>query len=262
MFNIRILTLLLCISSAVSAEQQPIINLQTESKQQWPKATEIIIEKDPVYKTKKKYLAYPLTDFVQRLTKETPLHLNNSVLIFTALDGYKVTMSYEDAMLEKGYIAFKDLAAKTKSWIEFKFGHKYITPAPYYLVWPDSKLDKWRYPSPFQLASISLASADSYFAAAAPVSTDKQASRGFSLFSRYCIRCHSVNHTGGNLGPELNVPKNITDFYSPQKLTDFILDAPSFINNTKMPVFKNVISIQDALAIQHYLKSMKSDPAK
>ena len=257
MYKLKFFFLLLFISSHVFADGYPDFNLLTASGNQFQTASKITIVKDPVYNTKKHYLAYPLAGIIKSLAKQSTKSLTDSVLVFTAADGYKVTMSYQDALLEKGYIAFKDLSAKNASWVEFKFGNERITPAPYYLVWTNPELDKWRYPSPFQLTSISLQSADSYFSAAAPASNNKKVKQGFSLFSRYCIRCHSVNQTGGKLGPELNQPKNITDYYTAQQLTDFILDAPSLRPKTKMPVFKDILNNKDALAIQHYLKSMK-----
>ena len=259
MYKLKPFFLLLFISSHVFADGYPDFNLLTASGNQFPAASKITIYKDPVYNTKKQYLAYPLTGIIKSLAKQSTKSLTNRILVFSAADGYKVSMSYQDALLEKGYIAFKDLSAKNASWVEFKFGNERITPAPYYLLWTNPDLDKWRYPSPFQLTSISLQSADSYFSAAAPLSSNAQVKQGFSLFSRYCIRCHSVNHTGGNLGPELNQPKNITDYFTVQQLTDFILDAPSLRPKTKMPVFKSILNNEDALAIQHYLKAMKSN---
>ena len=247
----------LSLATTSTLGQPPSFNLLTASRNQLPATLKITIDKDPVYRTKKQYLAYPLTDIIKSLAKESTKPLINNILVFTAIDGYKVTMSYQDALLEKGYIAFKDLSAKNGSWVEFKFGNENTTPAPYYLLWTNPELDKWRYPSPFQLNSISLQTADNYFSAAAPVSRTPEVKQGFSLFSRYCIRCHSINHTGGKLGPELNLPKNITDYYTVHKLTAFILNAPSFRPETKMPIFKNVLSNDDALAIQHYLKAMK-----
>ena len=258
MNKFRTLSLLFLISPCIFAESWPDFNLLTATKDQLPDTTQIIIEKDPVYKVQKHYRAYALSEIIKKLTKDSTTSLTNTVLVFTAADGYKVTMSYQDALLEKGYIAYKDLSAKNGSWVKFKFGKENISPAPYYLVWPKSNLDKWRYPSPFQLTSISLQSAESYFASAAPVSNNQQVTQGFALFSRYCIRCHSVNHTGGKLGPELNLPRNITDYFTPQKLTDFILDASLYRANTKMPVFKSILNKKEVLKIQHYLESMKS----
>ena len=258
MSKFRTVIILLLLSHPAFSDSWPTFDLSKASRHQLPLVKKITITKDPVYKTLKNYLAYPLTDIIIELSKKKSLPLESSLIIFTAADGYKVTMSYQDALLENGYVAFKDLSAKNGSWVEFKFGDETITPAPYYLIWPNTKLDKWRYPSPFQLTSISIQSVNSYFSTAAPISNDTKAIKGFILFSRYCIRCHSVNHTGGNLGPELNLPNNITDLFSAKKLTDFILDASTFKPNTKMPIFKNIISSRDTLAIQHYLKSMKS----
>jgi len=247
---------LLFLSPYVFAENTSAFNLLTTPKEQFPTIVKISITKDPIYKTKKQYLAYPLINIVKKLAKQSKKTLNNGILIFTAADGYKVSMSYQDALLKKGFIAFKDLSAINANWAKFKFGNEVITPAPYYLVWQNTDIDKWRYPSPFQLISISLESADNYYSKAAPGNNSTQAIAGFNLFSRYCIRCHSVNHTGGKLGPELNLPNNVTTLYSEDHLTKFIRDATKFNTSTKMPVFEGIISKKDTLSIQYYLKSL------
>jgi cytochrome c2 len=79
------------------------------------------------------------------------------------------------------------------------------------------------------------------------------------LFSRYCIRCHSVNLFGGKVGPELNIPKNITEYFKEQDLPKFILNANAYRAGTKMPNFESIITTDDAENIVHYLKQMKSE---
>jgi mono/diheme cytochrome c family protein len=249
---------LFLIPSIVHAENRPSITLPSTTQQSFANTEKITIKKDPVYQTEKHYQAFSLMPILKKLSMGYKKTVNDSLIIFTAKDGYKVTMSYSDALKEKGYIAFRDLAANNDSWLKFKFGNEYITPAPFYLVWPKPDLDKWRYPFPFQLTTISLQSIESYYSGAAPQSKNNQIKEGFTLFSRYCIGCHSVNHVGGNLGPELNYPKNITDYYNSEKLTDFILDASSVNKNTKMPVFNKILNHHQALSIQTYLRSMKS----
>lgn len=258
MHQLKKLLLFFFLSPYVFAETPPVFNLLSAPKDLFPASSKVNIINDPVYKTSKQYLAYPLTSIVNKLASQTEKPLKNSVLIFTAADGYVVTMAYQDALLEKGFIAFKDLSANQKTWTEFKFGNEIITPAPYYLVWKNPNLDKWRYPSPFQLTSISIDSADSYYSQALPTNNNAQAMAGFNLFSRYCIRCHSINNTGGKLGPELNLPNNVTSLYTEEYLTHFILNATKFNASTKMPVFQDIISKKDTLTIQYYLKSLKT----
>jgi hypothetical protein len=36
--------------------------------------------------------------------------------------------------------------------------------------------------------------------------------KGFDLFRKECLKCHSLNLQGGDIGPELNVPQNITEY--------------------------------------------------
>lgn len=180
-------------------------------------------------------------------------------MVFTATDGYKVAMAYSDAIAEQGFIAFRDNGEENKKWLDFKFGKQTMTPAPFYLVWPKIGLDEWRYPWPFQLASLSLEPAKAYFGAAAPATnTNAQVNKGFMLFSRYCIRCHSVNLAGGKVGPELNIPKNITEYFKEQELPKFILNANAYRAGTKMPNFESIITTDDAEDIVSYLKQMKS----
>ncbi len=138
-----------------------------------------------------------------------------------------------------------------------------MTPAPYYLVWPKKGLDEWRYPWPFQLVSISLQPAKAYYGVAAPApNNDAQLDNSFVLFSRYCIRCHSVNLSGGKVGPELNIPKNITEYFKEQELPKFILNATAYRAGTKMPNFEGTITVYDVDAIVSYLKQMKSEKAQ
>lgn len=224
------------------------------------KAQSIDVGHDPVYKSAKQYQAYPLSDIIKKLAIPDGQQSDDWMVVFTATDGYKVAMTYPDALQERGYIAFKDNSAGTNNWLPFKSGKKTITPEPYYLVWPKAGLDEWRYPWPFQLTTVSLQPATEYYGAAAPTnSNDTQVKNGFSLFSRYCIRCHSVNLAGGNVGPELNIPKNVSEYFQEQELAGFIRNAPTYRAGTKMPSFETLISTEEAQAIVHYLNQKKSE---
>lgn len=238
---------------------------------QWPKTTitrdnlalqsrveTVSVIHDPVYKTNKKYQAFPLQPILKKLAENYPADLKQAVIVFTAADGYKVTMAYPDALEEQGYLAFKDLSAQNTDWIAFKFGKEQLTPAPFYLVWSKSGIDKWRYPWPFQLTIISIQPARSFFENAAPISANTATTEGFALFSRYCIRCHSVNSSGGSVGPELNVPQNITELFDEKTLKGLILNAPAYRHKTKMPVFNKLLNEQQVDSILSYLKSMKA----
>jgi mono/diheme cytochrome c family protein len=242
------------------AADWPTFNLLEATTSNTPKPQTVKVSHDTVYKTAKEYQAYPLAEILSKITVPDSLKTNELVIVFTSADGYKVSMAYGDAIAEQGFIAFKDNAAtENKNWLDFKFGKQTMTPAPFYLVWPKKDLDEWRFPWPFQLVSLSLQPAKAYFGAAAPIHTDARIDHGFDLFSRYCIRCHSVNLSGGKVGPELNIPKNISEYFKEQELSGFILNASAYRAGTKMPNFESVITAEDVKDIVHYLKQKKPE---
>ena len=236
----------------------PDFNLADLNQSQLPPPVKITVDQDPVYKTKKVYEGYPLKEILKTIPSLQGFSPNETIIVFTAADGYDVSIPYKDAMSEQGFIAFRDLAApNNKEWVEFKFGRKMITPAPYYLVWPKQGLNKWKYPWPFQLVNISFQPASIYFGSAAPANKSADVKKGFILFSQYCIRCHSINLTGGQVGPELNVPRNVTEYFKENELAGFILNAPSYRAGTKMPVFDDLINQNEMEDLLDYLKQMK-----
>jgi mono/diheme cytochrome c family protein len=249
--------LLLSLPQVSPTADWPNFNLLKADPAQLPKPETVKISHDPVYKSAKEYEAYSLSAILNKIPVPPSLKDDELVVVFTAADGYNVSMAYQDALDEKGFIAFKDNAAEPEKWLEFKFGKQTITPSPFYLVWPKKGLDEWRFPWPFQLVSLSLQPTKSYFGAAAPAKTDDRTKNGFKLFSRYCIRCHSVNLAGGEVGPELNIPKNITEYFKEQELPGFIRNAAAYRAGTKMPSFEKIITPDDAKDIVHYLKQMK-----
>ena len=60
----------------------------------------------------------------------------NTVLTFTALDGYKASIVVADILQSraKAFIAIADLA-KAEGWEKLQHGKEWISPGPYYLVW-------------------------------------------------------------------------------------------------------------------------------
>jgi len=234
----------------------PSIKLSLDNLSQHYPTVSVEISKDPVYQRDKKYLAIALQPLVKTLAEHYPDTLKDAAVVFTALDGYQAVMPYSTVLEREGFLAFKDLAAKLKNWIPFRFGQHSIMPAPFYLVWPDlQKQEKWRFAWPFQLASIQLKPSRLIYKDAAPKSPNKTILEGFGLFSQFCIRCHTINGSGGTVGPDLTSP-NPTTIYAESILMQRILNAKKFNPTTKMPVFKNVLSTEQIIKIIRYLEGI------
>ncbi|NJO13308.1 MAG: c-type cytochrome, partial [Gammaproteobacteria bacterium] len=79
-----------------------------------------------------------------------------------------------------------------------------------------------------------------------------RAEEGYALFRQHCLPCHSLNKEGGLIGPELNVPRNVTEYRSEQQLREWIRSAQSFRWRTKMPDY-TWLEPQQIVAIVDYL---------
>lgn len=84
-----------------------------------------------------------------------------------------------------------------------------------------------------------------------------EVTRGFGVFMKSCIACHSINLEGGTQGPELNIPRNITEYREANYLVEFIKDPSSFRARSKMPTFKDSLSSEDIESVLGYLKWMR-----
>lgn len=83
--------------------------------------------------------------------------------------------------------------------------------------------------------------------------------RGYKAFSQYCISCHTINLEGGHIGPELNIPQNITEYHDVDYLRKFIKDASRFRAKSRMMSFTFLTDkqIDDILAYIRYMKEYK-----
>jgi mono/diheme cytochrome c family protein len=245
------------LSAHARADDWPSLDLTALAAGDLPEPVSVAVD-DPVYRERKNYEGYPLAAMLARLPGLDDLRSRGAVAIFEAADGYKAVMSLENALAQGGVIARRDLDAPAgEAWLPFMQGKERMTPAPYYLVWPERSHADWTFVWPYQLVRISVQPFAAAFGAAAPPDGAAETARkGFDLFRTYCLRCHSVNLAGGELAPELNVPRNIGDYWPREHLRAFILDPAQYRARSKMPSFRETLS-EDALdAILAYLALM------
>lgn len=179
-------------------------------------------------------------------------------------DGYQPVIPVEVISKHQGLIAFADAGANQLQAIADGHGSM-VDPGPYYLVWENlkdtsAKQDPWLQ-WPWQLVKIELTRMDREYPHTAPPegSTD-QVMRGFNGFLSHCSKCHQINGEGGNVGPELNYPVNVTEYWREDWLPKFIANPQSIRHNSKMVPYGNGSAGQQSEieAILSYLKAMAS----
>jgi mono/diheme cytochrome c family protein len=208
---------------------------------------------DPVYRREKKYEGFWLTDLV----KITGLsEIKGDEIVFKTADGYSPTLPIARLKERRGLVAFRDLGAGKRGWEPFRQGKATLTPAPFYLVWENADAPDEAFPWPYQLVGIEVVDFKTKYDRIFPAGADAAVMRGFQTFKGECLRCHSLNLQGGVLGPELNYPRNITEYWEEKVLPAFIHDPGDFRARSKMPAFPQLKEeqIQEVLA---YLKWMK-----
>lgn len=119
------------------------------------------------------------------------------------------------------------------------------TAGPFYLIWQHPKTttieqEKW----PYQITRIEIKAAVSQrFPHILPDPTLSDADpirQGMQIFVQTCFACHTLNREGeSHLGPDLNVPLNVTEYWTEPMLRQFIRDPQSVRSwsQGKMPPF-------------------------
>lgn len=219
------------------------------------KTTTVTID-DPVYKKEKTYEGFLLND-VLNLAGADPT-TSTEEIVFVAVDGYAPNTSFANIKKYTGVLVFKEKGKKDFEFTKVAQGKAIITMAPYYLVWQEGKKGVEGVPWPYQLVKIEVVNFSEKYKKLYPtnVKADSDVMKGFMIFKNQCLRCHSINLEGGDLGPELNAPKNITEYWSKDVLKKFIHNAASFRYKSKMPPF-TFLKDEEIDQIVKYLEHMK-----
>lgn len=211
---------------------------------------------DPVYRTRKTYEGFWLHDV---LKLEGVLEHPGDELVLKCADGYAPTLPWKQIRKGHGLLAFREVG-RAEGWEKFQQGKKTITPAPFYLIWAeaDSSL-----PWPYQVVSVSAVSFEQKYGEIFPkdLPANHAVRRGFEVYRKECSKCHSINLRGGELGPELNFPRNITEYRDEKTLRAFIRNPASFRARSAMPGFPQLSDEQldDGLAYLRWVKDRKTD---
>ena len=136
---------------------------------------------------------------------------------------------------------------------------------PFYLVWVRPERgrivpEQW----PYQVTRIEqmlpLAKRFPAIVPAAGLAPDSAVNRGFAVFPRNCIVCHTINLGGdATIGPDLNVPYNPTEYLRADALRRLIRDPQSqrAWPAARMPAFDvTILSDRDYNDVLAYLRHM------
>ena len=184
---------------------------------------------------------------------------------FVTQDGYQPVIPTDRIIAGSGVISTGEKGYTGFSKLQRKNGES-VDPGPFYLVWENindkgSREDPW-ISWPWKITAIELSSFRREFPRSAPpLLSGNTAMEGFLAFRQHCIRCHTINGDGGQIGPELNYPVNVTEYWKEEWLARFIADPQSIRANSKMiPFYRDVKNRQIIISsIISYLKTMKDN---
>ena len=206
---------------------------------------------DPYYGKNKRFRALPLAKVLAKGFGATDVSREEFVL--RARDGYAVPMRGALVTEDGAYLAIADL--DVPGWEPI--GPQHVSPAPFYLIWKkpeQTNLDA--YPRPWQLDTIEIARFDAIYPHTSPgEAATPLAKRGYEIFRDQCIKCHAINREGGRVGPDLNVPQNVTE-YRPEDQIRAYIKNPATFRYGNMPAHPGLTDA-DLDALVAYLRAMK-----
>ncbi len=207
---------------------------------------------DPYYLRKKHFRGYELGKVLVKAMNLPLDSLRRSYFVMRAKDGYEVPISGERLLEPGAYIAFEDVDAP--AWEPI--GSQRANPAPFYLVWKEPHQGNLEmYPRPWQLAAIEITAFEKVYPhVAPPKDASVPVARGFALFKDTCIRCHAINREGGRVGPDLNVPKSISEYREAEQIKAYVRNPLTF-RYGNMPAHLH-LSDADLDALVSYFKEM------
>ncbi|WP_366183889.1 cytochrome c [Flavobacterium ovatum] len=245
-------------NEAIRSQTEVTLDLVALFKQnKQGKDTIITVIDDPVYHKTKKYKAINAMYLLQNEADFSEIDIKKTKIVFECKDGYKPEMPLDLFLKARPYIAFQDMEApKGANWETILKNGNQMDAAPFYLVYPKVSPEDNQYKWPYNLVKIKLEPLDNTREALFP-KNNKKATIGYQLFQKHCTTCHALNGIGGTMGPELNYPKSVTEYWIEKQLVQYITNPAAFRHNVKMPALG--ITTNDSQEIVNYLKYMSEN---
>lgn len=209
----------------------------------------------PLYNERRSFSGY---QFINILQDKKIDYKKYDIITFIAKDDFKISIPISFIDKYKPFLAIKDNTLKNKmDWQDVRDGGRFINGGPYYLMWEEEKKVQNEYWA-FGVVKLQFSSFKEAFGASIPKDTSKKnIMQGFQVYQETCSACHSMNLIGGQLGLEMNVPKNFSEYYTAEYIKAYTKSPTSFRANAKMPPVK--ISDEQFSNFFLYLKEMKEN---
>ncbi len=214
---------------------------------------------DPYYGKNKRFRALKLSRVLARGFGASA-GLEKEEFVLRARDGYAVPMRGSLVTEDGAFVAIEDLdvAASTAGHDKWEpIGPQHANPGPFYVVWSKAEqtnLDS--HPRPWELEKIEIAKFDAIYPHTSPgEGASPEVKRGYESFRDRCIKCHAINREGGRVGPDLNVPQNVTE-YRPEAQIRAYIKNPATFRYGNMPAHPDMKD-DELDAVVAYLRAMK-----
>jgi mono/diheme cytochrome c family protein len=224
-----------------------------------PDATTIQVLRDIAYRGPMTYRAVPVATLFAGMTIP-----HDSVIEAVALNGF-VAQLPPDLLLETD-------ESKAVAWLAIEpadhpwppMPRQGESPGPFYIVWTGAQVGSIRSEQwPYQLAKLvsqpSPLSRWPALAVNAALPPDDPVRAGQALFLVQCLTCHKLNGAGAaDVGPDLNLPQNPTEYFTAQGLHDLIRNPKSVRTwpAQAMPALGDHLNDREIDLIIAYLKHM------
>lgn len=191
-----------------------------------PKAQDIQVPGDVAYRRTMLYRAVPLAVVLNELGLGP-----SDTLEAVATDGFIAQLP--------GALVLAQEPGQPQPWLAIEIGSapwpalpgKAASAGPFYIVWPQSvgvRSEQW----PFAVVRLNVRAAPEkrwpQIAVSAQVPAGDRLRRGQSLFVVQCMVCHRMNGGGdAQVGPDLNLPMNPTEYFQPQALRQLVRNPSS-----------------------------------
>lgn len=265
--RICLLALLLSWGAAARAEAPPLFTFESGEVRRavtlpWLESsfptTEISVE-HPLYEQQMTFEAIPLQPIIEHLGWAGPGQLR-----FRCADGYRPVVDRADVATLGLALAYaqKTPAPADGAFAPIPTDRGPLDPGPFIVIaaHPEGNSHS-KFSWPYQVVGVEPIEFADQYADILPkgAAEGSPAARGFQVFRTYCLSCHGLNLKGGVVGPELNIPKNITEYRTADYLRRFIDNPSAWRARSKMPAFGFLgpEKIADLIAYLTHMKDHK-----